>query len=205
MSVEQVVVAPVPGSARPAAAVLAARAMRDNPMHVAALGSDAQRRVEVMRRAFEAMLAPGARDVLGAWLDGRLVGVAGFVASDHCQPRPAQLPGLMPALAAAGSRTPRMLRWLAAWGRRDPEHPHSHLGPVAVETSLQGRGLGSALLARYAELLDDSGQTGYLETDRLANVRLYERHGFDVVARAPVLGVRNWFMVRPRSTAADVR
>lgn len=45
--------------------------------------------------------------------------------------------------------------------------------------------------------MDGKGTAAYLETDRLANVRLYRRHGFAVVHEATVLGVPNWFMVRP--------
>ena len=51
--------------------------------------------------------------------------------------------------------------------------------------------------------LDEAGDLGYLETDKAENVRLYERHGFEVVDEAPVLGVPNWFMRRePRAAAA---
>lgn len=194
---DSVVVAPVPARDLAAAAALAARAMHDNPMHVAALGPNARRRVEVMRRAFEAMLSVDGRETVGAWLDGRLVGVAAHVPSAHCQPGPREVLRLGPTVARAGVRTPRLLTWLAAWGRRDPDHPHSHLGPVAVEAGLRGRGTGSTLLAHYTRLVDGKGTAAYLETDRLANVRLYRRHGFAVVHEATVLGVPNWFMVRP--------
>jgi len=100
----------------------------------------------------------------------------------------------------SGSRAPRLLRWLAAWGRRDPGTPHSHLGPVAVDPLLHGQGVGSRLLAAYVGGLDVRAETGYLETDKPENVRLYRRFGFDVVAQADVLGVPNWFMLRAPST-----
>lgn len=200
MDLEQTrpLIAPVATADRGAVAVLAARAMRDNPMHVAALGESGRRRVDVMRHAFDAMLADGTRDVLGAWLGDRRVGVAAHTSSAHCQPDAAQWLRFLPTVAGAGTSTPRLVRWLATWGRRDPGFPHSHLGPVAVDASLRGRGIGSALLTRYVELLDEHGETGYLETDRPANVRLYRRFGFEVMAQADVLGVPNWFMVRPR-------
>ncbi len=202
------VVAPVPAHDLTAAAALAARAMRDNPMHVAALGPNARRRVDVMRRAFEAMLTVDGRTTLGAWLDGRLVGVAAHAPSPICRPGPREMLRFGPTTALAGARTPRLLAWLAAWGRRDPDGEHSHLGPVAVEASVRGRGIGSALLAHYTREVDREGTAAYLETDRLANVRLYRRHGFVVVGEAEVLGVPTWFMVRPpgrpeRSTHED--
>jgi hypothetical protein len=34
----------------------------------------------------------------------------------------------------------------------------------------------------------------YLETDKEINVRFYERFGFEIVGKANVLGVPNWFM-----------
>src|SRR5215472_2947513 len=35
----------------------------------------------------------------------------------------------------------RILNWVGEWARRDPDEPHWHLGPVAVEPSLQGQGI----------------------------------------------------------------
>jgi ribosomal protein S18 acetylase RimI-like enzyme len=193
-------IAPVPRAERAAAALLAARAMQDNPMHVAALGEDLARRVEVMNRAFGVLLAPSTRFVLGAWHGDRLVGIAAHTSSRHCQPDRGQRLHLPAVLVRSRSRAPRLLRWLAAWGRRDPGTAHSHLGPVAVDPLLRGQGIGSRLLAAYVGGLDVRAETGYLETDRAENVRLYRRFGFDVVAQADVLGVPNWFMLRPPAT-----
>ena len=194
---QQVVIAPLPAAQRPLGALLAARAMQDNPMHVAALGPDLRRRVEVMHRAFGVLLESPARHVLGAWHEDRLVGIAAYTSADHCQPGRRQWLRFPPTLARAGTRAPRLLRWLAAWSRRDPDIPHCHLGPVAVDPLLRGEGVGSRLLADYVGELDVREETGYLETDKPDNVRLYRRFGFEVVASANVLGVPNWFMVRP--------
>ena len=196
----EVEIAPVPPAQRATAALLAARAMQDNPMHVAALGPDLARRVEVMNRAFGVLLAPAHRRVLGAWLGDRLIGIAASTSSRHCQPDRGQWLRFPPTLLRAGSRAPRLLRWLAAWSRRDPATPHSHLGPVAVDPLVRGQGVGSRLLAEYVAGLDRDGESGYLETDKAENVRLYRRFGFEVVTRADVLGVPNWFMVRPPAT-----
>ena len=35
-----------------------------------------------------------------------------------------------------------------------------------------------------------------LETDKWENVHFYERHGYTVIAKADVIGVPNWFMIR---------
>jgi len=87
--------------------------------------------------------------------------------------------------------------WLAEWSRRDLGEPHVHVGPVGVHPDLQGRGLGTRLMAAVCAELDASGLPGYLETDKAANVAFYERCGFEVVGSAPVIGVDNWFMRRP--------
>lgn len=194
---QQVVIAPLPVAQRAPGALLAARAMQDNPMHVAALGPDLRRRVEVMHRAFGLLLDSPARHVLGAWHEDHLVGIAAYASSDHCQPDRGQWLRFPPTLARAGTRAPRLLRWLAAWSRRDPDRPHLHLGPVAVDPLVRGKGVGSRLLADCVDRLDVREETGYLETDRADNVRLYRRFGFEVVGCANVLGVPNWFMVRP--------
>lgn len=191
----QVTVAVATDEERAGLALLAAHAMRDNPVHVAALGPDPGRRVEVVRRVFTVLL--DSREVLTARLDGRVVGLAAHLSPPHAPPRAGELLRLVPALARAGARAPRLVRWFAAWTRRDPATPHSHLGPVAVADAAQGQGVGSALLRRYTERLDERGESGYLETDRPAAARLYRRFGFEVVDEHRVLHVPTLFMARP--------
>jgi Acetyltransferase (GNAT) domain len=67
---------------------------------------------------------------------------------------------------------------------------------VAVDSHLQGKGLGSALMAEYCARLDGANAVGYLETDRAENVKFYRRFGFQTIAEAPVLNIPNWFMQR---------
>lgn len=186
-----------PGEAAAAVGVLA-RGMRDNPLHVAVFGPDPDRRVRLLTRIFTPLLEaaqPGAP--LCARLDRELVGVTGVAPPGTCQPSFVQQVRFLPALVACGPRTAaRAGRWLRAWSDRDPDEPHVHLGPLAVDTHLQGRGVGSKLLAEHCLRLDAAGQTGYLETDRPENVPLYERNGYEVVDEARVLDVPNWFMRR---------
>lgn len=68
------------------AALVAARGMRDNPLHLAAIGDDAERRVRVMQRLFARLLALLGRPTLGAWDGERLVGVADSAEPGRCQP-----------------------------------------------------------------------------------------------------------------------
>jgi predicted N-acetyltransferase YhbS len=90
-------------------------------------------------------------------------------------------------------------------GKHDLAEPHWHLGPVGVEPTLQGQGIGTALMEEYCARLDNLAAVGYLETDKAQNVAFYEKFGFRTIAEAPVLGTPNWFMRRPvlRSPSAE--
>jgi hypothetical protein len=44
--------------------------------------------------------------------------------------------------------------------------------------------------------------TSYLETDQTTNVRFYQRFGYQIVGRKPVLGITTWFMERLANSAA---
>jgi hypothetical protein len=46
-------------------------------------------------------------------------------------------------------------------------------------------------------MVDADGAPAYLETDAAANLRFYERAGFEVVEEIWALGVRIWTMRRP--------
>src|SRR5690625_2742715 len=115
------VVAQASDAERAGLALLAARAMHDNPMHVAAIGQDLDRRVEVMRSAYVPMLA--GREVLAARVGERVVGVAAHTPSPGCRTGATGLLRFVPAAVRAGAATPRLLRWLAASGRRAPHEP----------------------------------------------------------------------------------
>jgi GNAT superfamily N-acetyltransferase len=137
--------------------------------------------------------------VFGAFIQGALVGVAGLSITGHCQPTLIDKIRTLPALLMASGPLSlwRVYRWTRVWARRDASTPpHWHLGPLAVEPQWQGQGIGSALLKRLCDQLDQHQALGYLETDRQKNVRLYERFGFTTVATEPVLGVMHWFMQR---------
>ena len=174
------------------------RGMRDNPLHVAAFGDDPERRRRGLQRIFAAFFrVMTAQAPLCAVAGERIVGVTGVAPPGTCQPTSTQRLRMAPAVLALGPvKTGRVVRWVDTWAKRDPAEPHAHLGPLAVDAHLQGRGIGSRILAEHCGRLDAQATLGYLETDKPENVRLYERFGFLVVAEAPVLGVPNWFMRR---------
>jgi ribosomal protein S18 acetylase RimI-like enzyme len=104
---------------------------------------------------------------------------------------------MLPALLRCGPRSAgRTISWLGAWSKRDPGERHWHLGPLAVDAHLQGRGVGSRLMQIFCAQMDAARDDAYLETDKPENVRFYERFGFGVIGEEEMLGVRNWFMFR---------
>ncbi len=164
------------------------------------MGTNADRREPALTRLFGAVLgmhvARGA--TLGAFSAGTLVGVCSMVPPGECQPSGGDKLRLLPTLiGAAGLRSAlRTLSWAAGWAKHDPKAPHWHLGPVGVERHLQGKGIGGALLREFCGRMDAVQAMAYLETDKRANVGIYEHFGFRTVAEDQVLGITNWFMVR---------
>src|SRR5262245_4348645 len=126
-----------------AAIGVVARGMRDNPLHIAAFGTDADLRRVRLQRLFRVVMPMLAANgvVLGAFDDGALTAVAGIVPSDGCQPGWPQkivaVPRLLPVTGLTGFL--RLGRWTSAWSAHDLAERHLHLGPVAVDAHLQGQ------------------------------------------------------------------
>ena len=183
------------------AARLVGRGMRDNPANVAVFRMEnAEHRSIAMGHFFVPVLG-GIYErgfVLGAFRSNGLVGICGMTRPGFCRPGPIEKVRVFPkAMSRNSIATPlRILHWVGEWARRDPAEPHWHLGPVAVEPSLQGQGIGTAMLSAFCALVDGTCAFSYLETDKRENIRLYERFGFTVVESAEVLGIPNWFMSR---------
>jgi ribosomal protein S18 acetylase RimI-like enzyme len=189
----------------PEAVEVLALGMRDSPIHVAAFGDDPETRVNSLRHLFRGIFkASKTFRPMCARADGRIVGVCGIAPPGTCRPGPLQQLRMMPAMLALGpARMRRTVEWVTTWGDHHPESAHSHLGPVAVQLDLQGRGIGSKMLAEYAARLDAADEDAYLETDKPENVRLYERFGFKTISEGPVLDVPNWFMWRDRASGRN--
>lgn len=85
-----------------------------------------------------------------------------------------------------------------------PVEPHFYLHALGVRPSLQGRGVGSALLREVTGHCDRRQIRAYLENTNERNLPLYERHGFERVREwhFPGGGPPIWFMVRPHRPAA---
>ena len=190
------------------AARLLGRGMRDNPANIRAFGiRDTERRSWALARFFRPVLHGLYQRGLiwGAFRDGTLVGVCGMARPGLCQPSALEKLRVLPSVVFGNPvGTPlRVLRWVSEWARRDPAEPHWHLGPVAVDSHLQGQGIGSAMLVDFCARMDDERALSYLETDKSENVRFYQRFGFTVIAEAEILGIPNWFMSRsPRISSS---
>lgn len=67
-----------------------------------------------------------------------------------------------------------------------PTHEHWYLGVLATDPQFAGRGLGRIAMAAGLSAAARAGLPAYLETANDANVALYRRRGWDVVASATV-------------------
>jgi ribosomal protein S18 acetylase RimI-like enzyme len=67
-----------------------------------------------------------------------------------------------------------------------------------VEPKYQGQGVGSHLIRPMLDRADSAGLHCYLDTHREQNVKLYQRHGFEIAERMEVPGhpVPVWGMLR---------
>ena len=72
--------------------------------------------------------------------------------------------------------------------RTKPQENDLCIHQIAVDPARQGTGVGSWLLQRIDEMARARGLGGLsLETAEMAvaNIRLYQRHGFEIVSRGP--------------------
>ncbi|WP_051854461.1 GNAT family N-acetyltransferase [Streptomyces sp. NRRL B-1347] len=111
----------------------------------------------------------------------------------------AVLAGLAPRFAElAGDRAQAYEEAEAALRPHRPTEPVWFLGTVGVDPDRQGAGLGRAVLRPGIEAAERDGVPAFLETSAEANVRFYERLGFEVTSdlTLPSGGPRTWCMLR---------
>ncbi len=105
------------------------------------------------------------------------------------------LPTLLKVSGIGGMK--RSIGAFAQAEKLHPKEPHYYLLAIGVEPAMQGKGVGSSLLAPMAERLDREGIGAYLESSKERNLPLYERYGFKVTKVFDVKdGPRIWPMWR---------
>jgi GNAT superfamily N-acetyltransferase len=107
-------------------------------------------------------------------------------------------------MRAFGTRLALAMRVQRAMEERHLREPHFYVRTVGVRTSLQGQGLGSALMQPTLERADSAGIPTYIEASTQRSAALYERLGFahiDVV-ELPEGGPQAWLMRRPPTGAS---
>ena len=193
ISIESLQAADIPG-----AATVAARAFSADPLAVAVY-REKQDKKRQMEATFRRLLEYVPGQVFVAKKDEQVVGMLRMIEWPQCQTSFTRMLISLPMmLIKLRGMAVRRLKAQYAWSKHHPSEPHWHLGPVAVVPEMQGQGIGSQLIEHFCRYLDQKGEVAYLETDKIENVRLYERFGFSVSEETLLLGVRNWFMWRPR-------
>lgn len=81
-----------------------------------------------------------------------------------------------------------------------PKSPHHYLVFIGVDPKMQGQGFGRKALEYVHKLVDgDPGSAGIgLDTENERNVRLYEKFGYELVARKTIQGVTIYSMFRSK-------
>jgi ribosomal protein S18 acetylase RimI-like enzyme len=189
---------------RRSAELVLARAFRDNPLNVAVIGPDPERRLRVNLHGARALLPTALAHglVLASREQGQVHGVL-IATAPFGWPLPAPSFGVMlRRVLGQGLRVAR--RWslvFDALARVHPSAPHGYLATLGVAPEAQRRGAGSALLEHWLGLVDGDGVPAWLETDREANLSFYRRAGFEVALRTQVLGATVWCMSRAGRSA----
>ncbi|MEO6397450.1 MAG: GNAT family N-acetyltransferase [Tepidiformaceae bacterium] len=95
-------------------------------------------------------------------------------------------------------RLPKVMAGITAIEKKHPEEPHYYLMVLGTEPELQGRGIGSQLMAPILRRCDQERMPAYLESSKEKNVPLYERNGFRVTEEftIPDGGPKVWLMWR---------
>ncbi|HEX6439949.1 MAG TPA: GNAT family N-acetyltransferase [Candidatus Binatia bacterium] len=173
-----------------------ADAFVSSPLHLSAFGKD---RIEQNRRFFRlALRNMFVGQAFVALVDGALCGYVHFRAWPYCLPAPEEIPNAAATLVKPlGEALPKFIQWFARWCHLDPQEPHIHLGPIGVIPGSQRQGIGTALMKRYIDGLEEERSVGYLETDRLENVQFYKKFGFVVKHEEVVIDTPTWYMSRP--------
>jgi GNAT superfamily N-acetyltransferase len=168
-------------------AVVMARAFHDDPVF-GWLMPDAGRRPARLRRFFGIELRHMALQQGQVWTTGDFSGAAMVMPPGKWRV-PLHVTLLEGRAFGAGLGRAARLGMAMEWRHaREARGPHYYVRDVGVFPEMQGRGLGSALMAPTLERSDRDGLPTYLEASSERSAALYERLGFEHVAELSVLG-----------------
>ena len=71
-------------------------------------------------------------------------------------------------------------------GAFKPSKPHWYLAYIVVDPAHRGKGLGTALMNHSLDIIDRQQMPVYLESTNPANLSIYKRHGFELLAEVQV-------------------
>jgi ribosomal protein S18 acetylase RimI-like enzyme len=85
-----------------------------------------------------------------------------------------------------------------------PAVPHYYLGVIGIDPAQHGLGIGKKLLTSFCDLSASDELSGgvYLETANPANVRFYERAGFEVTGQGSLGSASLWCMFQQQERRA---
>jgi GNAT superfamily N-acetyltransferase len=139
---------------------------------------------------------------------GDLQGVAVWLPPGELELRPEGMQQTRLDQAAELIGREALQRYLTMEKHIEPYHQtevaarHWFLPLLAVDTPLQGKGIGGALLKPILNRADAEGLPAYLWTVQPKNPPFYQRHGFVVATEGvePKSGIRFWTMRRDPQT-----
>jgi GNAT superfamily N-acetyltransferase len=148
--------------------------------YMAPLAEDELERFAVVQDLYLRMETSATSTTLAAFAGDHLVGIATVERGScfFCTLDPTAEP-------PAGDRTAEVMHGvdLAIRALHDGLPPHANIGPVAVEPTLQGRGIGGVLIDAASDLAAAGGSvTVSLDCDPRLQA-FYERHGFTPFGR----------------------
>jgi ribosomal protein S18 acetylase RimI-like enzyme len=191
----------------PALVDVLVRAFDDDPLLSWAI-RNGPRRGDALRRLFELVLLRLTLPYGHVYTTADVRGAALWVPPNRWNQgfteQLKQLPDWV-AIVGVGRLLPVFLEMDSLF-RRHPRRPHFYLPFLGVDPSVQGRGIGSALLHNLLQKCDADTVPAYLETSNPRNIPLYERHGFRVVEALEMRfgGPTVWLMWRPGARGTPV-
>ncbi len=80
-------------------------------------------------------------------------------------------------------RVETALKLFDIFGTFHPDEDHWYLAFLGVDPLKHGKGLGSNILKKTLEKIDQEGVVAYLESSNPQNISLYERYGFEIIEK----------------------